>query len=143
MNFQEYYFSDENKKMFMNSIENDLNILLSEEKDYITTNISTDFIKRLLNYLETKCFVSYGDFDTAVGNEIRKYMCSDNKYVKKVKQRIHEIITKARNRFLRDINVKVEKIKVQPRSKPKSSPLHYDPLLSDEPTVGDTPTANI
>lgn len=133
MKFSEYYFTESDAKVFVNEVR----LILEEES--ASVGINPVFVSRLCNYLE-KGFPNYGDFDNAVGNEIRQYMKGDNSYVKKVKQRIHEIITKARNRFLRDVNIKVEKIKVQPRSKPKSSPLHFDPLMSDEPTVGDTPT---
>lgn len=135
MKFSEYYFTERDAKVFVNEVR----LILEEES--ASVGINPVFVSRLCNYLE-KGFPNYGDFDNAVGNEIRQYMKGDNSYVKKVKQRIHEIINKARNRFLRDVNIKVEKIKVQPRSKPKSSPLHFDPLMSDEPTVGDTP-ANV
>lgn len=138
IHFNNFYYK--NQEFFIKEVKEDLNKFLLDENEIASIGIPPRFVARLLNYLESKCFVSFGDFDTAIGNEIRQYMKGDNSYVKKVKQRIHEIINKARNRFLRDVNIKVEKIKVQPRSKPKSSPLHFDPLMSDEPTVGDTPT---
>jgi hypothetical protein len=133
VNFQEYYFKEDDAKAFVNEVM----LILEEESDSIGLNPA--FIAGMSNYLE-KCFPSYGNFDVAVGNEIRKYMKGDNSYVKKVKKRIHEIINKCKGRFLHDVINRTEKIKVQPKEKPKAKPpIYNDPLMSDEPSTGDAP----
>lgn len=133
MNFSEHYFKEETIKEFVNEVK------MIVEQEMQTVEINPMFVSRLCNYLE-KRFPNYGDFDVAVGNEIRQYMQGDNSYVKKVKQRIHDIITKAKSKFLRDVHNKVDKIKVQKKVAPKSSPINYDPLMNDEPTQGKTPS---
>ena len=105
------------------------------EGEAASIGLDPQFISRLCNYLE-KRFPNYGDFDFAVGNEIRLYMQqSDNTYVKKVKQRIHDIINKAKAKFLRDIYNKVEKVKVLPKEKPKPPTISGSPI-SDDPMAG-------
>lgn len=141
-NGKEIFIDVENIKKDLHKIEesdakaftNEVRLLMEEESASIGLNPT--FVSRLCNYLE-KRFPDYGDFDLAVGNEIRQYMQGDNVYVKKVKQRIHDIINKAKNKFLRDIHNKVDKIKVQPKEEPK-------PPLIDEPTKEETVTnANV
>lgn len=132
MNFSKFYFKENEAKDFTDEVK----VLI--EQDLASVNINPIFISRLCNYLE-KGFPNYGDFDVAIGNEIRQYMKGDNIYVKKVKQRIHDIINKSKNKFLRDVHNKVDKIKILPKEEPKPSPLHTNPLLSDEPTQGEDP----
>jgi len=136
MKFTEYYFRESEAKQFANEVR----IILEDESPSI--GIDSAFIAGMCNYLE-KCFPNYGDFDVAVGNEIRKHMVGDNSYVKKVKKRIHEIITKAKSKFLHDVYNKVEKIKIQPKRKPQQPPpMGGNPLMSDEPTAGESPGVN-
>jgi len=134
MNFAEHYFNEDNARAFASEV------MPLIEQEAASIGIDPAFTTGLANYLE-KRFPTYGDFDVAIGNEIRKYMKGDNSYVKKVKKRIHEIIQKCKNRFLHDITNKVEKIKVQPKADPQAPPPldAQDPLMSDEPTQGDTP----
>lgn len=136
MKFTEYYFRESEAKQFANEVR----IILEDESPSI--GIDSAFIAGMCNYLE-KRFPNYGDFDVAVGNEIRKYMKGDNSYVKKVKKRIHEIITKAKGKFLHDVYNKVEKIKIQPKRNPQQPPpMGGNPLMSDEPTAGESPGVN-
>jgi len=133
MNFSEHYFI-EDAKAFTKEV------MLIVEEETASVGLDPAFVAGLSNYLE-KCFPSYGDFDVAVGNEIRKYMKGDNSYVKKVKKRIHEIINKCKSRFLHDLTNKVEKIKVQPKDNPQvSNPLYNNPLMADEPSEGESPS---
>ena len=138
MDFQEYYFSDDNKELFLNYVKEEMQeIQILAEDEVNSVVIPPDFISRLLNHLE-KCFPNYGQFDQQVGNEIRKFSVGDNSYIKKLKKRIHEIIIKAKHKYLTTIGARVEKIKIIPKNKPQSSPVHGDPLLaSDEPISGD------
>jgi hypothetical protein len=108
MKFVEHYFTEDIAKQFAKEV------CLIFEEESASVGIDQSFISGLTNYLE-KRFPTYGDFDLAVGNEIRKYMKGDNSYVKKVKKRIHEIINKCKSRFLHDITNKVEKINIQPK----------------------------
>jgi hypothetical protein len=131
MNFSKHYFT-EDAKAFANEVK-----LLIEQDDVASVSINPMFVSRLCNYLE-KRFPNYGDFDIAVGNEIRQHMQGDNSYVKKVKQRIHDIINKSKSKFLRDIHNKVDKIKILPKQEPAPPIVNYDPLMSDEPIAGDS-----
>jgi len=136
MKFAEHYFKEDAAKSFAKEV------ILMVEEETSSTEIDPAFISGLANYLE-KRFPTYGDFDVAIGNEIRKYMKGDNSYVKKIKKRIHEIISKCKSRFLHDVTNKTEKIKIQPKdpSLPPSVAPSNDPLAtSDGPTVGDTPS---
>ena len=136
MNFSEHYFKEDDAKKFANEV------ILMVEEETASVEIDPAFISGLSNYLE-KCFPAYGNFDVAVGNEIRKYMKGDNSYVKKIKKRIHEIINKCKSKFLHDVTNRTEKIKVQPKdpSLPPSTVPSNDPLAtSDGPTVGDSPS---
>lgn len=75
--------------------------------------ISKDFAVKLTNYLDKKLDLEFGTFDTAVCNEIRKYMDeSDNKVVKKVKEKIHKIIVKEKHDFLKRVQNKMERLRV-------------------------------
>ena len=133
MNFEKHYFKEDTAKAFANEVR----LILEEESASI--GLEPAFVAGMSNYLE-KCFPSYGDFDVAVGNEIRKYMKGDNSYVMKVKKRIHEIINKCKSKFLHDMTNRVEKIKVQPKDTPKGPTMyHQDPLMSDQPTAGEVP----
>ena len=123
--FQEHYFQESEAKSFANEVK------LLVEEEVSSVGINPLFISRLTNYLERR-FPNYGDFDTAVGNEIRIYIKGDNAYIKKVKQRIHEIIHKAKAKFLRSIQDKVEKVKILPKAEPKP-PQAFKPLAG----VGD------
>lgn len=118
--FEEYYFQESEAKAFANEVK------LLVEEEVSSVGINPTFISRLTNYLERR-FPNYGDFDTAVGNEIRIYIKGDNAYIKKVKQRIHEIINKAKAKFLRSIQDKVEKVKILPKEEPKP-PHAFKPL---------------
>ena len=109
INFNEFYF--QNNETFIKEVKEELDQLMNEEET-LSSGISQEFIARLLNYLESRCLVSYGEFDQKVGNEIRKFAKGDNAYIKKLKQRINDIITKARIKFLHSIRDKVEKVKI-------------------------------
>jgi vacuolar-type H+-ATPase subunit I/STV1 len=135
--FQEHYFQEDDKESFINEVKDELNKLLLQEQETFSSEINPQFITRLLNYLESRCFVSYGEFDQKVGNEIRQYVKGDNSYIKKVKQRIHEIINKAKSKFLRNIQDKVEKVKILPKEEPKP-PQSYKPLAVDDALRGDS-----
>jgi len=74
----------------------------------------------------------------ALSNELRKIVHADNNYIKKVKSRIHDIINKSKSKFLHDIHIKIEKIKVLPKSVPKSSPIS-NPLIDDDSNVSEIP----
>lgn len=131
MDFNEHYFNEE-AKLFAQEVR----ILL--EADMESIGIDDKFINSLVNHLEQK-FPSYANFNTAISNELRKYVHADNNYIKKIKSRIHEIITKCKTKFLHDITIKVEKIKILPKAKPKAS-LVINPLLdggSSKIDVGD------
>jgi len=130
MNFLEY--CNKYEEIISETKKEIKSVLTEEEENYNVDNIDPKFISRLLNYVDSKCFFSYGDFDVAVGNEIRKYMKGDNSYVKKVKKRIHDIINKARNKFLMDVSNKIEKIKVQPKPDPKKPSMIINPLLQND-----------
>lgn len=133
MKFAEHYFKESDAKAFANEVR----LILEEESPSI--GIDPAFVAGMCNYLE-KCFPNYGDFDVAVGNEIRKYMKGDNSYVKKVKKRIHEIINKSKSKFLHDVGNRVEKIKIQPKANPQQPPAPMgNPLLNTEPTAGESP----
>jgi len=124
INFNEFYF--QNNETFIKEVKEELDQLMNEEET-LSSGISQEFIARLLNYLESRCFVSYGEFDQKVGNEIRKFAKGDNAYIKKLKQRINDIITKARIKFLHSIRDKVEKVKILPKEEPKP-PQAFKPL---------------
>jgi len=128
--FQDHYFQESEAKAFTNEVK----LLIEEESASVGLNPA--FVSRLCNYLERR-FPNYGDFDVAVGNEIRQYMQGDNSYIKKVKQRIHEIINKAKSKFLRNIQDKVEKVKILPKEEPKP-PQSYKPLAVDDAMRGDS-----
>lgn len=136
MNFSDHYFKEADAKEFADEVR----LILEEESASIGINHA--FISGLSNYLE-KRFPAYGDFDVAIGNEIRKYMKADNSYVKQVKKRIHDIINKCKARFLHDITIKVEKIKVQPKDPILPPNVQKNPLVStdeEEPMTGEMPT---
>lgn len=128
--FEEHYFQESEAKAFANEVK------LLVEEEVSSVGINPTFISRLTNYLERR-FPNYGDFDTAVGNEIRIYIKGDNAYIKKVKQRIHDIINKAKAKFLRNIQDKVEKVKVLPKEEPKPAP-QFKPLAVDDAFRGDS-----
>jgi len=123
MNFTEYYFNEE-AKLFAKEVRTLL------EADMESIGIDDKFINSLINHLEQK-FPSYANFNTAISNELRKFVHADNNYIKKIKSRIHEIITKCKTKFLHDVTIKVEKIRVLPKAKPKDS-LAINPLLDGE-----------
>lgn len=129
MNFSQYYFTDnELKEQFLNEVS----LLLKEDED--TNNIDPIFVSRLMNYLE-KVFPSYGSFDGAVGKELIKYVKGDQKHIKKIKKKIHDIISKARVKFLDTVQNKIERVSVTPRNKsPKPIPT---PGANIEPDITD------
>jgi hypothetical protein len=142
-NGKEIFIDVENIKKDLHKIEeseakafvNEVRLLIEAEVDSI--GIDPAFTSKLCNYLE-KRFPNYGDFDLAVGNEIRQYMKGENTYVKKVKQRIHDIINKAKQKLLRDVQNKVDKIKILPKEKSKP-PSSFGPVTSDNPMAGENP----
>lgn len=140
LNFNKFYYDDQTVKTFIEEAKKQLNLLVEEES--ASVQIDSNFVARLVNYLEQK-FPNYGEFDIQVANEIRKHMVGDSGYVKKVKKRIHEIINKCKHKFLHDVTNKVEKIKIQPKRKPQQPPpMGGNPLMSDEPTAGESPGVN-
>lgn len=137
LDFNKFYFNEQNKEAFIEEAKKELNLLVEEES--ASVQIDPNFVARLANYLEQK-FPNYGEFDIQVANEIRKHMKGDNSYVKKVKKRIHEIINKCKAKFLHDLTNKVEKIKVQPKDPAKPPPISQNPLgTSEEPEAGEMP----
>ena len=126
MKFSEHYFKEE-----ISSMIKEVTLIIEEESASI--EIDKTFISRLSNYLEKK-FPAYGDFDVAIGNEIRKFMKGDNSYVLKVKTRIHDIINKGKAKFLHDIVNKTGKIKVQPKDTIQNTP-NNNPLLYPNPPI--------
>jgi len=112
MNFKEHYFTEE-AKIFADYVKQQLNELNDEGSEDIDS-LSPEFVNRLCNYIE-KVFPAYGDFDSAIGNEIRKYMKGDNNQIKKMKKKLHDVINKAKSKFLDTIQNKCEKIKVVPK----------------------------
>jgi len=109
MDFQNHYFTEE-AKIFAEQV-------LKEYQDEFAQELSPEFISRLVNHLE-KMFPAYGDFDQQIGNEIRKYMSGeDNKKVKNMKKRLHDIILKLKVKFLVGVQNKAERLKVVPRQK--------------------------
>jgi len=131
MNFEKHYFTEDSAKKFADEVR----LILEEESASI--GIDSTFIAGMANYLE-KCFPAYGDFDVAIGNEIRKYMKSDNNYVQKVKKRIHEIINKCKSKFLHDVANRVEKIKIQPKETPQDPAQTNSAFDGNEVGKGDT-----
>lgn len=135
ISFNNFYFKEQ--EAFIKEVKEELNKLVLQEQEIVSKGIDPQFIARLLNYLESRCFVSYGEFDQKVGNEIRKYVQADNSYIKKIKQRINDIIIKARNKFLKSIQDKVEKVKMLPKEEPKP-PQSFKPLAVDDAMRGDS-----
>jgi hypothetical protein len=108
MNFKEHYFQE--GKQFAQLVES----VLMEEIE-VTDELSQVFVNRLSNYLE-KCFPTYGDFNQKVGVELRQHMKGDNNQIKKMQQKIHAIINKEKDKFLRNLQNKCEKIRVVPKN---------------------------
>jgi hypothetical protein len=122
LNFQEHYFSDSMEFIAL------VNRMLKEEDDF-TASLNPQFVSRLSNYLE-KGFPSFGDFNTAVGVELRKYMQGDNDQIRKMQRKIHNIINKAKEKFLHGIQAKCEKILVVPKDQPT--------VVDEPPIEGDS-----
>jgi hypothetical protein len=92
----------------------EMNYQLSEEenKDVPMDFISREFIIKLVNYIDSR-FPQYGGFDNDIYNEIRKYMDeTDSKQVKKIKEKVHNIVIKEKVKFLKRIQNSVEKLQV-------------------------------
>jgi hypothetical protein len=120
MDFLNYYFAD-NKQSFLDEVKKELGYFVLSEDEH-STSLDPVFISGLCNYLEKK-FPSFGDLNQVVSIELRKYINGDNAYYKSVRQRIYDIINKLKNKFLKDIENKMEKIQVIPKPIPKSSPI--------------------
>ena len=86
------------------------------ETDQVESNkvpLDNKFIVSLVNHLDEKLKLEFGSFDSAICNEVRKYMDeSDGKEVKKVKERIHKIILDEKRKFLKRIQTRMEQFKV-------------------------------
>ena len=78
-----------------------------------TEIINKQFVIKLINYLDSKFSLEYGSFDNSVYNEIRSFMDqSDNKVVKRYKERIHKIILDEKRKFLKRIQNRLERFNV-------------------------------
>lgn len=134
MDFTEYYFSEENKELFLKYVSEELNVL-KEDVNITSVNIPTEFVSKLLSHLESR-FPDFGTLDGAMAIELRKHVLGDNSYVRSIRKRIHEIINKAKQKFLHTLSNKIEALKVEPKNKPKLSPIHTSNPLLDEPIDG-------
>lgn len=104
MNFSNFYYTED--KQFINEVRE----LLTEEE------IDPSFVTKLINHLEKFTHLPYGDLDVAVYNELRKTVKGDNEQIKRLKKKVHDIIIKAKNKFLSNVQNKIEKITVTPKA---------------------------
>lgn len=125
MRFPDYYFDDSMRFIDL------VNKMLKEEAEF-TASLDPVFITRLSNYLE-KSFPSFGDFNMAVGVELRKFMKGDENQLRKMQKKIHNIITKAKDKFLQNIQAKCDKIQVVPKEKVTKSAIEIEPVEPDVP----------
>lgn len=92
------------------------------------------FITKLVNHIE-KMFPTYAELDSGINIELRNVIrVGDGKEVKKVKQKIHDILQRAKTKLLRDIQNKVEKIKATRKDKGNSlvQPQTSDKTIPDK-----------
>jgi hypothetical protein len=125
MKFNDYYYQDPLEFVSM------VNDMLKEDIEF-TSSLDPIFIARLSNYLE-KRFPSFGDFNTAIGLELRKYMSGDNNQIKKMQRKIHNVINKAKEKFLHSIEDKCNKIRAVPTDNITDTP----PVTIEEPIQND------
>lgn len=95
---------------FLDMMEREL-ILEAAQKE----ELNKKFIVKLMNYLES-IFPDYGQFSQNMTTELKAHMKIGTeekaKELKKVRKKIHEIITKEKMRFLNNVQNKVERIQV-------------------------------
>ena len=132
MDFQRHYYK-EDAKQFVAIFES----VLKEEPNVEsppTEELSPKFISRLCDFLE-KSFPSYGNFDTAIGNELRKFMQGDNQQVKAIKKKIHSAINKAKEKYLDTVQNKCEKLQVVPKMPKEEAPVPKQSTGENKPYV--------
>jgi hypothetical protein len=77
--------------------------------------LNKEFSIKLCNYLE-HLFPGFGTFDSQILNELRNYIDeTDNKLVKKTKEKIHGIILDEKKKFLKRIQNRMERLEVVPK----------------------------
>ena len=78
-------------------------------------SLDSKFVTKLMNYLES-VFPSYGEFSQNINTELKKVVpVGDEEKMKefgKVKKKIHDIVTKAKQKFLNDVEKKVTDLKI-------------------------------
>jgi hypothetical protein len=86
------------------------------EEDYIREeSIDSKFITKLVNYLDS-LFPSHGEFSDKMGAELKKYvkMGDEESYkeFKKLKNKVHDAFLKSKQKFLTDLQNRIERINI-------------------------------